>query len=164
MSKNNKKQVTHDKLRSTSLDANALDQPLREDHIVVPLVEEQLQVEKQWKEAGAALIKKSVETVTEEIPVELAHEEVEVQRVAVNRVLAEGESAAPRQEGDTLIIPVIEEEVVVLKRRVVREELRVTKQRLVRQETIRDTVRKERINLSSAGQVEVLDDAGTQAP
>jgi len=105
-----------------------------------------------------------VETVTEEVPVELAHEEVQVQRVAVNRILDEGESVAPRQEGDTLVIPVIEEEVVVLKRRVVREEIRVTKLRAVRQETIRDTVKKERINLSSAGQVEVLDDAESQAP
>lgn len=125
-----------------------------EGEIRVPLVEEELSVAKSWVEAGAVVIKKEVETRTERLPVELAHEEVQVERVAVNRILGKGETAQPRQEGETLIIPVVEEEIVVLKQQVVREEIRVTKRRAVRQEEVSDVVRIERLNIETAGQVE----------
>jgi len=51
---------------------------------------------------------------------------VEVERVPVGRTLAEGEAApVPHEEGDTLIIPVIEETAVVVKRLVIQEEVRL---------------------------------------
>jgi len=149
----NKKKDEHDHRAD-----NTLQQPLAQDRLVVPLIEEELLVNKEWKQAGEAVIRKRVETTTESVPVELLHEEVHVDRVPVNRVLADGENAAPWQDGDVLVVPVIEEELIVMKRRVVREELRITKQRLVRQETVQDTVRKERIDIDTAGQVEALDD------
>src|SRR5690242_9652261 len=99
------------------------------EEIVLPVLQEHLQAEKQWVEAGAVLVRKTVESRTQTVPVEAAYEEVQIERVPIGRVLGEGESAAPRQEGTTLIIPMIEEEIVVLKRRVIREELRITKQR-----------------------------------
>ena len=44
----------------------------------------------------------------------------------VGRTLAEGEAApVSHEEGDTLVIPVVEETAVVVKRRVVREEVRL---------------------------------------
>lgn len=120
-------------------------------------------VDKTWKQAGEALLKKKVETTAESMPVELRYEQLQIERVPVNRVLAEGEQAALRQDGDVLIVPVVEEELVVLKRRVVREELRVTKQSLVRPETARETIRKERIDVDRAGSVEVLNEQHSQA-
>jgi len=81
-----------------------------------------------------------VESVPVSVPVELAHEELQIQRIPVGRALADGEAAPLRQEGNTLIIPVVEEEVVVLKRRVVREELHITKQRVVERREVGDTV------------------------
>jgi len=125
-----------------------------EDQIVVPLVEEGLVVNKQWAEAGEVVIRKEIETRTETVPVELAHEEVDVARVAVNRVLGQGETAEPRQEGDTLIIPVVEEELVVMKRLVVREEVHVTKRRATRREEVSEQVRSEQVRVETAGQVE----------
>ena len=51
---------------------------------------------------------------------------VEIERVDVGRTLAEGEAPpTPHEEGDTLVIPVIEETAVVVKRLVVREEVRL---------------------------------------
>lgn len=127
--------------------------PLSEDRIVVPLIEEELQVQKEWVEAGQVLIKKHVETRTETVPVELGYEEVHVDRVPVNRALGPGESPSPRQEGDTLIIPVVEEELIVTKLMVVREEIRVTKRRATRQEQVSDQVRSERISVENAGDI-----------
>ena len=51
---------------------------------------------------------------------------VEVERVAVGRTLAEGETLPQtREDGDTLIIPVVEEMAVIVKRLVLREEVRL---------------------------------------
>jgi uncharacterized protein (TIGR02271 family) len=101
---------------------------------------------------------------TETVPVEAAYEEVQIERVPVGRMLAEGESAAPRQEGPTLIIPMIEEEIVVLKRRVIREELRITKQHLTRQQTVQDVVRREDIQVTADGGIELVPDNSLSVP
>jgi len=124
--------------------------------VVIRLLSEHLQAEKQWVQAGTVVLRKTVESEQQTVPVNLAYEEVHVERVAMNRVLAEGETAGPRQEGDTLIIPVIAEELVVIKRRVVHEELRIRKQRQSRQEVIQDVVRREELHLDTAGDIEVL--------
>ena len=69
------------------------------------------------------------------------HEEVEVERVAVGQfvdVIPE-----PREEGDTLIIPILEEVLVVEKRLVVKEEIRITRRRSEDTQQLRATLRKE---------------------
>ncbi len=131
------------------------------EHIVVPLVEEELQVVKQWVEAGTIVLRKRVQEETKTVPVELAYEEVQVDRVPVNKVLADGEAAAPRQEGDVWIIPVVEEELVVTKRRVVREELRVNKRRVLTRQEVSDVVRSEHVEVETAGNIER---AGAESP
>jgi stress response protein YsnF len=68
----------------------------------------------------------------------LLHEEVEVQHVPVDRIVAPGEAPATRYEGETLVVPVIEEVLVVERRLRVKEELRITKVR--REQRYRDTV------------------------
>src|SRR5690349_993588 len=90
--------------------------PAPNEPTVMQVTREHLEVGKQWVEAGALVIHKTVETAPVSVPVDIAHEEIETQRIAVGRVLADGEAAPPRQEGDTLIIPIVEEELVVLKR------------------------------------------------
>ncbi len=105
------------------------------------------------------MIRKKIETSTDTIPVELGYEEVSVPRVPVNGTLGEGERAEPRQEGDTLIVPVVEEEIVVTKRLVVREELHVTKRRLSRQREVTGQVRKEHLDVQTTGKLEALQDS-----
>jgi uncharacterized protein (TIGR02271 family) len=138
--------------------------PTAAEPVVIPVIEEYLEVEKAWAAAGEVVIKKSVGSRTETVPVEVGYETVRVDRVPVNRVLADGEPVAPRQEGDTLVIPVVEEELVVLKRRVVREEIRVTKQRLARQQEVSETLRSERITIETSGNLQTdADDTGALA-
>lgn len=77
-------------------------------------------------------VRVTVRTHTEERvidPIELQRESLEVDRVAVGREVA----AAPttREEGDVLVIPVVEEVLVVRKALVLREEIRVRRRRHV---------------------------------
>jgi len=138
--------------------------PTAAESVVIPVIEEYLEVEKTWAAAGEVVIKKSVGSRTETVPVEVGYETVQVDRVPVNRVLADGESVTPWQEDDTLVIPVVEEELVVLKRRVVREEIRVTKQRLARQQEVSETLRSERISIETSGNLQTdTDNAGALA-
>jgi uncharacterized protein (TIGR02271 family) len=94
---------------------------------VLPLVEEALRVGRRRVETGRVRV--SVATDTEERLVRetLRSERVEVERVAVGRELAAGEPApAARREADgTLVVPVLEEVLVVERRLVLREEIRL---------------------------------------
>jgi uncharacterized protein (TIGR02271 family) len=132
----------------------------RQNSLVVPLIEERLDVRKQRRKAGELVVRKDIETRTETVPVDLGYEELSVERVPVNRVLAEGERAEQRQEGDVIIIPVVEEELVVLKRQVVREELRITRHRRVRHENVTDTIRREQLTLEPSGDLHAKNDDG----
>ncbi len=67
-----------------------------------------------------------------------------VERVAINRVV--DTAPAVRQEGDTLIIPVLREETVVTTRLVLVEELHVRKQILVAHQPQEITLRREQVN------------------
>lgn len=98
-----------------------------EGYAVLPLVEEALRVGKRRVETGRVRV--SIATETEERPVRetLRTERAEVERVPVGRELAEGEQApvARREEDGTLVVPVLEEVLVVERRLVLREEIRL---------------------------------------
>lgn len=126
------------------------------DKAVIQLRAEELVPTKEWIETGAVLVRKGVEVYPQTIPVDLLHEEVSVERVPINRVLAEGEVAAPWQDGDVMVIPVVHEELVVMKRLVVREELRVSKVRVPARQNITDNVRRETISFETTGNVRML--------
>jgi uncharacterized protein (TIGR02271 family) len=119
--------------------------------LTVPLVEETLVPVTQWHEAGALEIHKTVQTVTQELDVPVRYEEATVERVPLNRVLAEDEQPAQRQEGDTLIVPVVREEVVVIKQRILVEELRITKQTRTVTRHFAEPVRREEVTFSHEG-------------
>ena len=88
----------------------------------VPLLEEELRVEKQSVATGKVQVAVPVVESVEEIArAELDEEQVEVTRVHVGREV----TTAPevRTEGDVVMLPVLEEVLVVEKRLVLKEEL-----------------------------------------
>jgi uncharacterized protein (TIGR02271 family) len=89
----------------------------------IPLVEERISVGKRQVEAGRLRIRVSVDQREERVPVTLAYDEVEIERVPKNLPLSELPSV--RLEGNTTIIPVVEEVVVVEKRLLLVEEIHV---------------------------------------
>lgn len=96
-------------------------------------------------EQGRAVIEKRVEVVPHVAKIDVGTDEVEVERVRLDQEV----DTAPtvRQEGDTLIVPVIEEVLVVTKRYIVREEVRVTKRRVVREETLHEDLQREVVDV-----------------
>ena len=107
--------------------------------VVVPVVEERVTVEKQVVETGRVHVRKTVREQSHEVEVPLMSEELEVRRVEVGRVVDDPKNPPrPRQEGDTYIVPVLEEVAVVEKRLVLREELHIHRkqQQTVHRETV----------------------------
>jgi len=117
----------------------------------MPLIEETLVPVKSWQEAGALELRKTTRTVQQELDVPVRYEEATVERVPLQRVLDEADHPAPRQEGDTLIVPIVHEEIVVVRRRVLVEELRITKRVQTRTEHISEPVQREEISISHQG-------------
>jgi uncharacterized protein (TIGR02271 family) len=93
--------------------------------VVVPVIQEHLNIGKRTVESGRVRVRKVVREVEETIDQPLAREEVTIERVPVGRIV-EGPQQA-RQEGDDWIIPVVEEVLVVEKRLMLKEELHVRK-------------------------------------
>jgi uncharacterized protein (TIGR02271 family) len=100
---------------------------VEEGDIVIPVADEFLNVEKRVVETGHVELRKTVQERVEVVDQPLFSEEVEIERIAINRPLAE--SVSSRYEGETLIIPLVEEVLVVQKRLVLREEIHIRKLR-----------------------------------
>ncbi|HEX6184750.1 MAG TPA: YsnF/AvaK domain-containing protein [Pyrinomonadaceae bacterium] len=122
---------------------------VQEDDAVVPVVEEELRVGKRVVETGRVRVTKSVREREEVLDEPLVREEYDVERVPVNVFV--GEPVGPRHEGDTLIVPVLEEVLVVEKRLLVREELRITRRQTEERETRRVTLLSEEVSVERTG-------------
>lgn len=112
--------------------------------IVVPIIAEEIFVEKRMVESGGVRIHKTVRENLQIVDEPIIQENVDIERVAVNQFV----ETAPgiRYEGDTMIIPILEEVVVTQKRIFVREEIRVTKTREQHSNPQEITLRREEIN------------------
>ena len=115
------------------------------DRLVVPVREEVLAPTTRPVELGTVRIHKRVETIPAETVVDVMRDEVTVERVAVDQPV--DAVPPPRQEGDTLVIPVVEEVLVTEKRLVLREEIRVTRRQVSEAVPVRDTVRREVVEI-----------------
>ncbi len=113
----------------------------------IPVIEEQLSVGKRIVETGRVVISKQVTERQETVDIPLNRDEVQVERVLINRYV-DSPPAAVRHEGDTMIISVLEEVVVVEKRLMLVEELHVTKRQLQTQETQQVTLRREDVTVT----------------
>ena len=120
-----------------------------EESLTVPLAEEELIARTRERQIGSVRIDKRVETQPAQVTTEVGHEEVTVERVTHNTPI----DATPesRFEGDTLIIPVVEEVLVTEKRLILREEVHIRRQWVTEQVTVEDTVRREVLEIDEGG-------------
>lgn len=110
------------------------------DVVVMPIIEEELNVEKREVETGRVRIRKIVREREEIVDEPLLQEEADIRRVAINRIV---DGPMPvRYEGDTMIVPLLEEVIVTEKRLLLKEELHIS----VRQS---ETRRPQRVTLRS---------------
>jgi uncharacterized protein (TIGR02271 family) len=105
------------------------------------VIQEVLDVHTSPVETGRIRIRKMVHEREEIVDPPLVRDEVDIERVPINRVV-EGPISV-RSEEDTLIIPVLEEVLVVEKRLLLKEEVRITKRRVETYLPQRVTLRRE---------------------
>ncbi len=130
-----------------------------QSEVTVPVIEEQVEAHSEWRDAGSIIVRTVAEEIPQTLTQETQREELFVERVAVGRELAAGEEVAPREEGDTYIIPVVVEEGVVVMRRVLAEELRITKRVIPTMQTVQTVVRKERVEIDAGNLADRVHDA-----
>lgn len=107
-----------------------------EGRVAIPIVEERLIIDKLVEETGVVRVRKTTTEHPETVRFESIRETVEVERVPIGRFV-DG-PVETRQEGETTVIPVLEEVVVVETRLRLREEIRITRKRTT--ESVEQTV------------------------
>jgi uncharacterized protein (TIGR02271 family) len=99
-----------------------------EDSMVLPVIAEQLRVGVRRVDTGRGVrIHKTVVEREQRIEQSLLHDAVSVTRVPVDRIVPLSETPVPRQEGDTWIVPILEEVLVLEKRMRIKEEVHITR-------------------------------------
>ena len=114
-----------------------------EKEVVIPVIEETVSIGKAVKENATLKVTKEVTEKDETVDVSLLSDDYIVEHVAVNRY--EDEAPKVRQEGNTLIVPVVKE--VLVKRLLVVEEIRITKRSVERSEQHNVRLRKETVKV-----------------
>lgn len=120
-----------------------------EDDVTVQRSEEELRVETREHEAGTMRVRKRVRTDRERIEVPKKRVEVTVERVPVegSTPVEGGITGTPEIAEEEIVIPIVEEEIVVEKRTVVKEEIHIHKQVVEEVEVVEEDVRKEEIEI-----------------
>jgi uncharacterized protein (TIGR02271 family) len=145
--------VGHDEVEATGRHKGE-----RGGEVVVPVVAEELNVGKRTVETGRVRVTKRVREHEEVIDQPLLKTNVVVQRVPINQYVEKPPTV--RQEGDTLVVPMVEEVIVVEKRLILREELRITRQQVETRNPQRVTVRRDEVQIDRI-KGEPSDDDGT---
>jgi uncharacterized protein (TIGR02271 family) len=117
-----------------------------EEDLKVQRSEEELRAGVRQREAGAVRARKSVRTEREEVRVPKRREEVDVERVPAEGGTREVEGAEIG-DGEEVVIPVYEEEVVISKRVVLKEEVRIRKRVVEDVEVAEVDLRKEEVEI-----------------
>jgi uncharacterized protein (TIGR02271 family) len=118
---------------------------LREPPLVLSVLAEALDVRTRTVETGRVRIHKTVHTREVLVDEPLLREEVIIERVPVNRVV---EGPIPvHYEGDTMIVSVLEEVLVVKTRLLLTEELRITRRRTETHQPVPVTLRREDVTI-----------------
>jgi uncharacterized protein (TIGR02271 family) len=117
----------------------------REPPLVLPVLAEVLDVRTRTVETGRVRIHKTVHAREVLVDEPLLREEVAIERVPVNRVV---EGPIPvRYEGDTMILSLLEEVLVVETRLLLTEELRITTRRTATHTPARVMLRHEDVTI-----------------
>jgi uncharacterized protein (TIGR02271 family) len=98
----------------------------------VPVVHERVSVDKHIHETGQVVVHIEPHLKRETVDVSLLDEQVQVERVPINRRVVE--ASPTRQEGDVTIVPVYEEVLVIEKRLMLKEEIHIRRRHQQRRE------------------------------
>jgi len=94
-----------------------------QDETVIPILGEDVIFEKRRRAKRRVRVSTVTRQQEEQLDCELLRENVELERVPIGKIISE--VPAVREEGDSVIIPVVEEVLVVERRLLLKEEIRV---------------------------------------
>ncbi len=101
--------------------------PDRAAETVIPLLAEEIAVSKQVVDTGRVQVTRVTHEREQLIDELLAHETVEIDRTPIGRQV--DTMPAVRDEGDTIVVPIVEEVLVVERRLFLKEEVRIRRVR-----------------------------------
>jgi len=100
----------------------------RPAQMTFPVMEEELQLTTRTVDTGRGVrIHKTVSAREQVLDQPLLREQLVVEHVPVGRVVPESDPPQTHYEGDTLVVPVLEEVLVVQKQLLLKEEVRITR-------------------------------------
>ncbi len=107
-----------------------LDNANAQSEIAIPVMQEEMRIDKRTVDTGKGLrVRKTVTDREHLIDQPLFEDELLVEHVQVGQLVAVSSLPVTRYEGDTLIVPVFEEVLIVEKRTRLKEELRITRRK-----------------------------------
>ena len=117
----------------------------RPDKKTIPIAREEVDVSRRIHESGRIRVRKVVRERDALINEPVLREEGEVKRITINRAIEEPMEA--RYEGDVLVIPVVEEILVVRKQLMLKEEIHIRRRSVAVQHTERLRLRSEEVSI-----------------
>ncbi len=131
------------------------------EEVIIPVIAEELVVLTMEKDTGGVRAIKTVHESQQVVDPPLLREQITVERKAIGQLL--DVPAVVRQEGDTLIIPVMEEVLVVKRHFLLKEEIHIHKVQSHVHEPQSFVVRREEVKLEQLPTEDNLH-AGPQPP
>lgn len=141
-------------LREFETEAEAITRENRE--IIVPLLAEEISVSKRTVSKGRVQVSRVTRQHEQLVDELLGREHVEIERRPIDKPVYT--VPAVREEGDTVIIPIIEEVLMVERRLVLKEEVRIRRIREAERHQERVTLRKQEAVVTRLP----VDDSGSQ--
>jgi uncharacterized protein (TIGR02271 family) len=134
-------------LEERNIDINQNSDNRASQDTVIPVIEEQVVINKKIVETGRVQVSKIVHENVDSYTIPTIEEHINVERVPKN-IIVDDVPPAIRYEDDVMIIPVLKEVAVVEKRIMLVEELRVTKTKTEKSETHEVTLKKEEVEVN----------------
>ena len=124
-------------------EAAAANAPLTPEEHHIELREEQLVPHTELRELGEVIIRTELEEFPGRLELQAYREEVEVEHVPVGTAVTERQE--PWEEDGVMVVPVYEEQLVVVKRLVMREQIRIRRAGVTETRLIEDMLRRDRL-------------------
>lgn len=132
---------------STRFQKRMADKEKTQGELRIPVIQEELQLGKRKVDTGRGVrLHKHVLKETLRIDEALMQQGLAIEHVPLN-VWVEGPPPVQRHEGDTLIVPVLEEVLVIEKRLRLKEEIRITAHTTVHHASERVVLRSEQVTV-----------------
>lgn len=125
----------------TDRDATARQTLSAGDDQVISVVEEFANVSVERRDAGGVRVRLVTDEVNDLHQIDLSSERVEITRLPVDREI--DAIPAPREDGDLLIVPVVEERAVVVTKLFLTEEIHIRRNRQTDQVQVPVTLRRQ---------------------